>query len=168
VSENEQQTIFEHWLTQHKTLLFKVIRSYAFTAMDRDDLLQEITIQVWNSIPSFRNESSVTTWLYRIALNTAIKWVRKERKHSHTDSLDHAEHILQESQPADDQLTWLYQEIYKLHEIDRSILLLLLDGFSYKEMASILGITESNVGVKINRIKKELITKSKKNDHYGI
>jgi len=65
-------------------------------------------------------------------------------------------------------LTWLYEEIYKLDEIDRSITLLLLDGFSYKEMASILGITESNVGVKINRIKKQLISKSKKYDHHGI
>ncbi len=162
MTENEQQTIFGNWLGQHKALLFKVIRSYAFTAMDQDDLFQEITIQVWHSIPSFRNESSVTTWLYRISLNTAIKWLYKERKHSRADSLDRAEHILQEGQPVDEQLTWLYQEIYKLDEIDRSILLLLLDGFSYKEMAAVLGITESNVGVKINRIKKQLITKSKK------
>src|SRR5439155_904905 len=127
----------------HKVLLFKVIRSYAFTAMDQDDLFQEITIQVWHSIPSFRNESSVTTWLYRIALNTAIKWVHKERKHNQADSLDHAEHILQENQPADEQLAWLYHEIYKLDVIDRSILLLLLDGFSYKHMADVLGITET-------------------------
>lgn len=168
MTENEQRTIFENWLGQYKALLFKVIRSYAFTIMDQDDLFQEIIIQVWHSIPSFRNESSVTTWMYRIALNTAIKWVHKERKHSRADSLDYAEHLLQESQPADEQLTWLYREIYKLDEIDRSILLLLLDGFSYKEMAAVLGISESNVGVKINRIKKQLITKSKKYDHHGI
>ena len=68
----------------------------------------------------------------------------------------------------DERLTWLYEEIYRLDEIDRSVTLLLLDGFSYKEMASILGISESNVGVKINRIKKQLITKSKKYDHHGI
>lgn len=107
MTENEQRTIFENWLGQYKALLFKVIRSYAFTIMDQDDLFQEIIIQVWYSIPSFRNESSVTTWMYRIALNTAIKWVRKERKHSRADSLDYAEHLLQESQPADEQLAWL-------------------------------------------------------------
>jgi len=79
------------------------------------------------------------------------------------------QHILQEGMlQVDERLTWLYEEIHKLDEIDRSVTLLLLDGFSYKEMASILGITESNVGVKINRIKKQLISKSKKYDHHGI
>ena len=70
--------------------------------------------------------------------------------------------------PVDERLTWLYEEIHQLNEIDRSLTLLLLDGFSYKEMAAITGITESNVGVKINRIKKQLINKSKKYDYHGI
>lgn len=131
--------------------------------MDRDDLFQEITIQVWHSIPAFRNESAVTTWIYRISLNTAIKWIKKERKHPQAASLDHVQHLLQEHHvQLDERLAWLYEEIHKLDEIDRSVTLLLLDNFSYKEMASILGITESNVGVKINRIKKQLISKSKK------
>ena len=168
MTAQEQRTIFENWLGQYKALLFKVIRAYAFTEMDRDDLFQEIAIQVWHSIPAFRHESSVTTWLYRIALNTAIKWAHKERKHTHADPLDRAGHILQESQPVNERLAWLYREIYQLDEIDRSILLLLLDGLSYKEMAAVLGITESNVGVKINRIKKQLATKSKKYDYHGI
>jgi len=142
------------------------VRAYAFTVMDGDDLFQEITLQVWKSIPRFRQESAVTTWLYRIALNTAIKWNKKERKHSPATSLDNAQHILQESSnQVDEKLQWLYNEIQQLDEIDRSITLLMLDNFSYKEMAAILGITESNVGVKINRIKKQLISKSKKFDH---
>jgi RNA polymerase sigma-70 factor (ECF subfamily) len=70
--------------------------------------------------------------------------------------------------PVDEQLTWLYEAIHALDEIDRSLALLLLDGFSYKEMASILGITVSNVGVKINRIKKQLIVQSKNNNEHGI
>lgn len=169
MTEKEQKHIFENWLAQHKALIFKIVRAYAFTAMDRDDLIQEITIQVWHSIPTFRKESSVTTWLYRISLNTAIKWVRKERKHYKAETLDNVVYILQESSiQMDERLVWLYEEIYRLDEIDRSITLLLLDNFSYKEMAAILGITESNVGVKINRIKKHLISKSKKNDHHGI
>jgi RNA polymerase sigma-70 factor (ECF subfamily) len=169
VTEKEQQHIFENWLDQHKALVFKVVRAYAFAATDQDDLFQEITIQVWHSIPTFRQESSVTTWIYRISLNTAIKWVRKERKHAQAETLDNVQHILQESKiQMDDRLGWLYQEIHQLDEIDRSITLLLLDGFSYKEMADILGITQSNVGVKINRIKKYLISKSKKYDHHGI
>jgi len=169
VTEKEQKQIFEEWLNQHKALIFKIVRAYAFNVMDQDDLFQEIIIQVWHSIPAFRKESSVTTWLYRISLNTAIKWTKKERKHNQSETIDGTKHILEESRiQIDERLTWLYEEIYKLDEIDRSISLLLLDGFSYKEMASILGITESNVGVKINRIKKQLISKSKKYDHHGI
>lgn len=169
VTETEQKHIFESWLDQHKALIFKVVRAYALTPMDKDDLFQEITVQVWHSIPAFRHESSVTTWIYRISLNTAIKWVRKERRHSHTETLENVQHLLQErGLEMDERVVWLYEEIYKLDKIDRSITLLLLDNFSYKEMAGMLGITESNVGVRINRIKKNLISKSKKYDHHGI
>ena len=169
MTENEQQHIFETWLEQHKALIFKVVRAYAFTAMDQDDLFQEIVIQVWHSIPRFRQESAVTTWIYRISLNTAIKWGRKERKQYPAETLEHIQHVLQENKiQVDERLVWLYEEISRLDEIDRSITLLLLDNFSYKEMAYILGITESNVGVKINRIKKHLISKSKNYNHHGI
>jgi len=165
----EQTHIFKNWLNQHKALVFKIVRAYAFTAMDRDDLFQEITIQIWRSIQTFRLLSSVTTWTYRISLNTAMKWYMKEKKHYDTEALENAQHILEHSGlPIDERLTWLYEEIYKLNEVDRSIALLLLDSFSYKEMSTILGITESNIGVKINRIKKYLIAKSKKYDHHGI
>jgi len=169
VSEKEQQHIFENWLDQYKALIFKVTRAYSFTPMDQDDLFQEIVIQVWHSVPTFRQKSSVITWIYRIALNTALKWVRKERKHAQLESLDNVQHILQDRRvKIDERLSWLYEEIHKLDEIDRSVTLLMLDDFSYKEMADILGISESNVGVKINRIKKHLISKSKEIDHHGI
>jgi RNA polymerase sigma-70 factor, ECF subfamily len=167
VTEKEQLDILEEWLRLHKGLIFKVVRAY--TLADHDDLFQEIIIQVWRSIPTFRHESSVTTWLYRIALNTAISWTRKEKKHAGAETLDNLQHLLQENTtPMDDRLTWLYGEIYKLDKIDRSVTLLLLEGFSYKEMSAILGISESNVGVKISRIKKQLIVKSKNFDYHGI
>ena len=163
MTEKEQQHIFQKWLSLHKGLIFKIVRSYAREVMDQDDLFQEIMIQVWHSIPSFRHESSVTTWLYRISLNTAIKWTTKEKKHNQTKALEQVHHLLHESiSPIDERLVWLYEEIYKLDESDRSLAVLLLEGFSYKEMANLIGITESNVGVKITRIKKQLITKSKK------
>jgi RNA polymerase sigma-70 factor (ECF subfamily) len=162
VTEKEQQSIFESWLKDHKALVFKVVRAYAPTAMDQEDLFQEIMIQVWRSVPSFRGESSVTTWLYRISLNIAIKWTKKEKRYYRDESIIGVEHILLENDlRRDERLEWLYQQIYQLDEIDRSITLLLLDGFAYKEMAVMLGISETNVGVKINRIKKLLITKSK-------
>jgi RNA polymerase sigma-70 factor (ECF subfamily) len=169
VTENEQRHVFEEWLSQYKGLFFKIVRAYAFTPTDQDDLFQEIAMQVWYSVPAFRRESSASTWIYRISINTAIKWVQKERKHSMSEGIDEVQHVLQDNRmQADERLAWLYEEIHQLNEIDRSIALLLLDGFSYKEMAAILGITESNVGVKINRIKKQLIAKSKKYDYHGI
>jgi RNA polymerase sigma-70 factor (ECF subfamily) len=169
LTENEQRTILEDWLRLHKGLLFKVVRAYTVSTMDQEDLFQEIIIQVWHSIPAFRQESAVTTWLYRISLNTAIKWSSKERKHDQAEALEPVEHLLQDNKtPVDERLEWLYQAIHQLDEIDRSISLLLLDGFSYKEMAAMLGITESNVGVKINRIKKQLIAQSKNTHHHGI
>ena len=160
----EQQTILDEWLEKHKGLLFKITRAYAFNDDDRDDLFQEIIIQVWRSIPGFREESSATTWLYRIALNTAIKWTRNEKKHKEgRQSLEFMTLVPHENPAqADERLAWLYEEIAHLNEIDRSVSLLLLEGFSYREMAEIMGISESLVGVKINRIKKYLITKLNK------
>jgi RNA polymerase sigma-70 factor (ECF subfamily) len=164
VTEQQQKDIFENWLSLHKGLVFKVVRAYTTTSIDQDDLFQDIFLQIWHSVRSFRHESAVTTWIYRVSLNTAIKWTRKKRHP--TESLDHVQHILHENQvQVDERLEWLYKEIHKLDDIDRSISLLLLEDFSYKEIAGILGITESNVGVKINRIKKQLIAKSKKYDH---
>lgn len=167
MTEKDQLDILEEWLKLHKGLLFKIVRAYTIT--DHDDLFQEIIIQVWRSIPSFRHKSSVTTWLYRIALNTAIRWTKKEKKYAGAETLDNVQHLLRENSiQIDERLSWLYDEIYKLDEIDRSVTLLLLEGFSYKQMSAILGISESNVGVKINRIKKQLIVKSKNYDHHGI
>jgi RNA polymerase sigma-70 factor (ECF subfamily) len=169
VTPVQHQQTFQTWLGQHRALMFKVLRAYAFTPMDRDDLFQEIIIQVWRSVPAFQEKSAVTTWIYRIALNTAIKWSRKERKHHNQEELDNVRHIVVESNvQVDDRLGWLYDEISRLNEIDRSVALLMLDDFSYKEIATVLGITDSNVGVKINRIKKHLIEKSKKYDNHGI
>lgn len=166
---SEQNAILEDWLARYRGLVFKIVRSYAFTAMDREDLFQEITVQTWKSIPSFRSECAITTWLYRISLNTAIRFSQKQKRSANTTDIESVQHVLQDNPiPHDERLSWLYNEIAKLDEIDRSITLLMLDGFSYKEMAGIIGITESNIGVKINRIKKNLIVKSKKYDHYGV
>ena len=160
MTATEQKETFGQWLSSHKSLLFKVVRAYAFTRDDQDDLFQDICIQVWRSVPNFRNESALSTWLYRICLNTAFKWIRKEKRYN-VHAREHVEHILYES-PAeqDERLDWLYAEIKQLDEVDRSITLLMLDGYSYKEMAEMIGLSVSNIGVKINRIKKHLIARS--------
>ena len=78
MEESEQKRIFDDWIGTFKGLLFRVVHAYAFTRHDREDLFQEIATQVWNSIPRFRGDSAATTWLYRVALNSALAWSRKE------------------------------------------------------------------------------------------
>jgi RNA polymerase sigma-70 factor (ECF subfamily) len=169
VTAQEQEHIFGDWLEQYKGLFFKIVRTYAVTAMDMDDLFQEIVIQVWRSIPAWKQRCAVSTWIYRIAINTAVSWTRKEKKHRQIEDLDAVQVLVPESGAVvDERLAWLYEEIHQMDVIDRSLTLLLLEGFSYKEMAVIIGITESNVGVKISRIKKKLIVRSQKQDLYGI
>lgn len=152
MTDKEQNEILNRWLSQYKALIFKIVRSYAFTAMDREDLFQDISLQVWRSIPSFRGDCAVTTWLYRVSLNTAIRFSMREKKRSQNSIL-----LVETETHEDERLQWMYTEIAKLNEIDRSITLLMLEDYSYKEMANIIGITESNIGVRINRIKKQLI-----------
>ena len=159
MKESKQRQIFDQWLTDHKALLFKVVRAYARDREDQDDLFQEVCLQVYRSIPNFKELSAVTTWIYRISLNTAIKWSTKERKHMEShEAIQHGAHVLENKDHyEDDRIAWLYQQIHQFNEVDRSISLLLLEGYSYKEMSGMLGITESNIGVKIHRIKRQLI-----------
>ena len=160
--DSERDRIFSEWLASHKGILFKVVHAYAFEHADRQDLFQEITLQVWRSVDAFRGESSVPTWMYRVALNTAIAWNRKEDRHQRgKQPLDAVAGLLTTSSSGgrDPRVEWLYRQIAQLKDVDRSVALLMLDGFSYKEIASIVGITESNVGVKINRIKSALAGK---------
>ena len=169
MSAAEQKRIFDRWLNDHKGIFFKIVRSYAFTPHDQDDLFQEIALQVWRSIPDFRGESKPSTWIYRVALFTASAWVRQEKRRPNTSDLDAVAHTLRMSdEPRDERLDWLYDQIGQLDPIDRSVCLLMLEGFSYKEMANLLGISESNVGVKIHRIKRHLVRKSKEIDHHGV
>ena len=169
MNNNEQQSVFDEWMTAHKGLLFKFVRAYAHTAEDRDDLFQEIALQVWRSVPQFRGESAVTTWLYRISINTSIAWNRKEKKHNvGKESLNGIDQLLKESKVTDPRLDWLYEQIAGMNPVDRTLTLLLLDGYSYKEMAGMVGVSESNIGVKIHRIKNQLISKSEKIVNHGI
>lgn len=162
MTSSQQQKIFEGWLQEHKGILFKVVRSYGSVEEDREDLFQEIAVNVWKSVPNFRNDCAVTTWIYRIALNRAIKWSLKVKKQQEREIDEEVIRVLQPvEERSDERLSWLYEQIHQLDEIDRSLCLLLLDGFSYKEMASIVGISENYVGVKINRIKKHLTEQSK-------
>lgn len=154
----EQNRVFGEWLKDHRNLLFRIVSAYAFTPSDRDDLFQEIAAQIWRSIASFRGECAVKTWVYRVAVNSAIAWTKREAKHRRgKQPLEDDLSVLSEVETrTDSRLEWLYGRIAELDEIDRSLTLMFLEGFSYGEIAEALGISETNVGVKIHRLKSRL------------
>jgi RNA polymerase sigma-70 factor (ECF subfamily) len=154
---------FRQWLDEHTGLLLKVVRSFAESAPDVDDLLQEVLLQIWLSLPNFRAESKATTWLYRVALNTALAWKRKESKHRDQRQGFAIELEVVDRSPAPGEahadreaIDRLYEVVRALPPADRALVLLYLDGLSYSDMAEVIGISESNVGVRLNRIKKVL------------
>jgi RNA polymerase sigma-70 factor, ECF subfamily len=150
----ERNRVFGEWMEAHGAILFKVARAYGATHADRDDLFQEIALQVWNSVEAFRGDAAASTWVYRVALNTALAWKRRERKHGRgRQDLEAATGLLATPPDRDPRLEWIYQQIAELDDVSRSLALLMLDGFSYRDMSQILGLSESNVGVKISRIK---------------
>ena len=167
--EAERNRIFESWIDAHKAILFKVARVYGATQSDREDLFQEIALQVWHSVEAYRGDCAATTWIYRVALNAALAWRRKERRHRQgRKDIEDATDLLVAPSGHDPRLDWIYQRIAALDELNRALALLMLDGCSYREMAQILGLSESNVGVKINRIKAVLAAQLAKEEHDGL
>jgi RNA polymerase sigma-70 factor (ECF subfamily) len=165
----ERNRVFESWIDAHKAILFKVARVYAATPSDREDLFQEIALQVWHSVEAYRGDCAATTWIYRVALNTALAWRRKERKHGHgRQDIEAATALLIAPSGRDPRLEWIYEQIAELDEANRSLALLMLDGFSYREISQILGLGESNVGMRINRIKTALTAQLAKEEHDGL
>jgi len=158
-----QEAKLHDWLHRHKGLLLKVVRSFANSHHDQDDLFQEIVLQVWKSIPKYNGSVCESTWIYRVSFYTAISWTRKQqhRKNIGIELSDLSNVWVSPREQNDPKLDWLYAQIQTLDPIDRSLTLMLLDGFTYREMSQTLGITESNVGVRINRIKTRLIHRSK-------
>jgi len=154
---NEQLSrSFIQQMDQNAGILFKVAQTYCWDKEDKKDLIQEISIQAWRSFPRFNPEFKFSTWLYRVALNVAISHIRKEVKRK-SETLDEKYNLLPEEEgQGDEKISELYKAIGKQSEINKAIILLHLEEKSYAEIAEILGISESNVGTKLNRIKKEI------------
>lgn len=154
----EQQ--FAQLIDRHNGILYKIARSFSDTGEDLRDLYQEMLIQIWQAFPSFRGEAQVSTWVYRVALNTALSFQKKLRRSKPTVSFnqqafdlpveEHSEHEHQR------RVDLLYRCINQLPKDERAIILLHLEEKSYEEIAEIIGITVNLVGVKIFRIKKKL------------
>jgi RNA polymerase sigma-70 factor (ECF subfamily) len=148
-------------IERNKGLIYKVCHVYAQTLENKNDLYQEIIVQLWSSLSSFRNESKFTTWMYRVALNTAIAGLRKRNRHSfQTELTDYHSNIAEDSHPADleEQTKLLYTAIQQLTLLEKAIVMLYLENKSYDEMEEVLGIKQGNLRVKMNRIKEKLKT----------
>ena len=161
--DEDQKSLFMNWLGEHGSSVMKVARAYTLTSEECQDLAQEIFLQAWLSLPKFERKASAATWFYRVALHTAMNWNRKDKPRRSrqqpllevqavategTDSAEQAQHR--------DTVEQLYIAIHQLPKTDAALVLLYLDELSYREMAEVLGISESSVGVKLNRAKKAL------------
>lgn len=162
MDKQEQQHFFEGIIEQHKGILFKVARTYCPDEEDRQDLIQEMMIQIWQSIHKYNDEYRISTWLYRISLNVAISFYRKSstRAKKHTELNEQmVEHTRDDTSENERQLKLLEQFISELKEIDKALMILYLEDESHAAIAEILGISVSNVGTKIGRIKNHLKTR---------
>ncbi len=155
---------FKHIIDEYNGILYKIARSYTLGEADFKDLYQEMLIQLWQSYGRFRGESKISTWIYRVVLNTALTFQKKQKRNQSTNPIDNfsfkipdeggvgVEHVFQK----EEKIELLYKCINQLGKDDRAIILLHLDEKKYDEIAEIIGLTTSHVGVKLMRIKKQL------------
>lgn len=147
---------FQGLLDQHHRIIAKVCRIYTDSTEDFNDYYQECMVQLWRSYDSFRGASKISTWVYRVCLNVCLSQLRSKKRNVPIEVGNipdvHDEH----DGSREEQLEILYRAIKLLKESDRAIILLYLEEKSYKEMAEILGITVTNVGAKVNRVKNQL------------
>ena len=162
---------FAEWIRDHFAILHRVVNAFA-SGDDRNDLLQETMLALWRAVPAFQGASKPSTFIYRVAHNAALLWHRSQRKHRRRIAI--ASEIDWMMQPgsnrnrADDpaRLEALYAAIRALPPMDRSLILLSLDGLSYRDIAEIHDLSESNVGVRLTRLRQRLASiVTEKNDH---
>jgi RNA polymerase sigma-70 factor (ECF subfamily) len=152
-------------LNKHQRIIHKVCTLYMDNPADREDLFQEITLQAWKAYGSFRGEAQFSTWLYRVALNTAITFFRKDKRKPRMvyDDTNH-ERAAEADTQIEEQVIAMYKAIGELSKIDKALVMLYLEDYSYQQIGEMMGITANNVAVKMNRIKTKLKENSKK--HY--
>ena len=160
-----KETVFTNLIREHQALLYKVTSVYTDNNLDQEDLFQEVVYQLWKYFDSFRQDSKITTWMYRVAMNTAITHLKKKKRRP--DVLPIAEVLIKQIDSIDEvyeeRLRLLYKHLHHLNTLDKGLIFLLLEGKSYNEIAVITGLQSSNVGTRISRIKKKLRTNMTKN-----
>ena len=159
----ERHELYLDILEKHKGIVFKVARSYCSNEFDREDLVQEILAQIWRSLDTYNDAFKVTTWMYRVALNVAISFYRKDKStaYKHTEIEDRLlTYDMVQERENEQNLSALYAFINELNDIDKAVLLMYLEGENQAEIAANLNITISNVSTKISRIKQKLKLKT--------
>ena len=156
MKSEEKNIRFAELVEENKGLILKICLFYAKTDADREDLFQDIVLQAWKNFPAFRQESKFSTWLYTVALNTALTLRRKQKRQFTGTYLEMplSDSVEKENEPTEK----MYAAIQELNEIEKSIVLLYLDAYSYEEMEKILGIPNGTLRVKMSRIKQKLKT----------
>jgi len=152
-----QQQEFVKIIKQHEGIIYKITHFYADTVEDKKDLYQEIVYQLWKSVHSFKEQSKLSTWMYRVALNTAVTHIKKKQKQN-TVALDFELPLLNDGNDGanQDKFELLYQQINGLNKVEKGIILLYLEGKKYDEIATITGFTKTNVATRLNRIKEKI------------
>ena len=160
MNHSDIEKSFIEIIRQNERLIYKVCSMYISKEFPIEDLYQEVVYNLWKSFPNFRNECSISTWMYRIALNTCITGMRKELKSPQRIAIvDLNEHLIA-PESMEENIKEMYTLIYNLTTLERAIILLYLEEKTYQEIADITGLTLSNIAVKIKRIKEKLIKMS--------
>lgn len=144
------------FVEQNMGLIMHLCRAYSRDEESLKDLVQEVTLQLWRSHKSFKGNSQLSTWVYRVTLNVCLSHSKRMKRNPETVPLEGKHNPSESEDPEKEQIEKLYAGIKQLKESDRAIILLYLEDKSYKEMSDILGITVTNVGVKVNRLKDKL------------
>lgn len=154
----EEEKKFINLINGNQGLIHKVCIMYANDPEARNDLFQEIVLQLWRSFPSFRGEAKITTWMYRIALNTAISGFRKKTRNVKTEDLQEVHFNIRDYSGDDreEDINKLQWAIRQLTEIERAMIMMALEEVPYDEIAETIGITQNNVRVRMNRIREKL------------
>ncbi|MBQ4819380.1 sigma-70 family RNA polymerase sigma factor [Aquimarina sp. MMG016] len=160
-----KESVFTQIIKDNEGVIFKITTVYTDNREDQKDLYQEIVYQLWKAFDRFRGDSKISTWMYRVALNTAITRLKKEKRKGNQVGIDKV--IMKQTEYYDtefeEKLKILYSHIQGLNELEKGLMLLLLEGKKYEEIASITGLSASNVGTKISRIKSKLKSQIVKN-----
>ena len=143
-------------MEENRGIIHKISMMYTTSLADKEDLYQEICLQLWRSFRTYRAESKFSTWLYRVALNTAISSVRKDRRRVETVELDQAQHFVTRDNEKEGMTRMLFKAVAKLNKVDRAIILLWLEEKEYAEISEVMGISQSAVSVRLVRIRERL------------